>query len=80
MTPEEILQLYIYTLEEAGEGQYLHDPDSAGSGMARLWQDIVRAHCPDVEITTAINDLIRESYKLALANFEAQLGLLLESP
>lgn len=70
MTSEEILRLYLYILEESGEGQYLHDPDSAGSGMVRLWQDIVRAHCDDATIQTQIDHMIDEAKSLAITDFE----------
>lgn len=73
MAPQEILRLYEYFFKEAGEGQHLHDPTSAGASMVRLWQDIVRPHCEDVAITVAINSLIEEAYSTALADFEEQI-------
>ncbi len=70
MTPQEILSLYSYILDESGEGQYLHDPDSAGSSMVRLWQDIVRPHCNDEAIQAQIDGMIDEAKSLAIEDFE----------
>ena len=70
MTPAELLRLYSYILNDCGEGQYLHDPDSAGSGMVRLWQDIVRPHCDDKAIQAQIDEMIDEAKSLAITDFE----------
>lgn len=73
MTSEEILQLYIYILEEAGEGQYLHDPDSAASKLANLWHDCVRQHCCDPHIEEQIDAMIEEARATALEDYEQQM-------
>jgi len=73
VTPEKILALYSYFLCESDEGQYLHDPDSAGSNMVRLWQDIVRFHCDDEAIQAQIDSMIEEAKSLALTDFEIRV-------
>lgn len=75
MRPEDLYDLYHYFFIEAGEGAYLHNPDSAASTMACLWRDIVRPHCEDETIAIQIDTMIDGERTMALENFEAEMLL-----
>lgn len=73
MSPENILDLFTYMLIESGEQQYLHDPASARSKIAQLWEEVVRHHCHNSDIVSQIDTMIAKGKATALKDFEEQM-------